>query len=203
MKKVILILLFISSNAIAQQKLSVGLYHSIFDSVLSQGPLYSGQNANGTEQTNTAFGVSIDYTSLKKNTFGLGGGLSYDFERSFSGGTLSNTNYAYERKPGVNFLTFYANINYVFNNNLYTYFGPNLTSVFVKNIGGSQPEGKIGYQVGLGYVFDQQWSLELEYRGLNSNGIGTVSHAGTNIVDRIDSITLNSVLLKAKFSIGE
>lgn len=207
MKNLLVILLLISSNAFAQDnehsKISVGIYHSIFDTVSTQGTLYSGQNAEGTEKTNTAFGVSVEYSLLRKSQLGFTSGLTYDGERSFSGGTLSSTNYSYEQKVTASFLTFYANVNFLFNDNIYAFAGPNLSSVIVKSLAGSQPEGKLGYQAGVGYMFDKNWSVELEYRVINNKSLASVSHKGSNITDRVDQMSLNSVLMKVNFSIGD
>jgi len=174
-----------TEQPVQRSALSIYALYSMASNISADGIVNNRAVGNG--DTDNAFGLGIESVNLWERHLGWNAGFSFDFNRTFAtdNGGLGSTLASSSRAPTVNFILPYASGNFLVNKNFYGQLGLNYSLPTLGNTN-FDPTGKIGYQLGAGFL-EEHMQVQLLYRSVHMrattarNTIDDITVAGPQI----------------------
>lgn len=183
----------------------VTLYNSFANSIVfdSVSATSGAASANGSINfsTDAAMGIGFEATDMAPNSWGVGFGLNYDFERKLNAFNLTmngvtSTGTYIEPKSTLSVYSLNANAIHQWEKFFLT-FGLNYCSPNLKTTGTSSitATGGVGGQIGVGILVSENFAIELQQRQLTMNWQAT---SGAMIINYGNGL-LSGPQLKLRF----
>ncbi len=133
----------------------------------------NGASAASTSNSETAFGLGVEYAQYSVQSFGYYIDGAYEFGRDLKSINVNNQTINYNPKPSVAFFLIGAGANFAISENFYGFGGANYNFPSVTNGGNLKSvDGKLGFEGGVGARLAGQFTIQGLYRKLNMTGTG-------------------------------
>ena len=170
----------------------LALVYSLADKINGNVANNAGNgSASFTLNATPSYGLGFYYHRLRRGSLGFSGTFVYEFSRDINSNTIAGVTANFLNKATLSIMVLTASANFAITDEGYFYLGANYPIIGVKSDTISV-SSDVGYQVGGGYIFDNNLGLDVQMRFIRARGSYNNGTSSASITDgKLDGAVLS------------